>query len=64
MMKITVNSKEIEIETSSFGDLLALFRFNPGKIAVTINGKAVPAQEFINLELHEGDIIEIDRVGR
>lgn len=61
-MKITVNSKEIDIETSSFGDLLALFRFNPGKIAVTINGKLIPAQEIIKLELHEGDVLEIDRV--
>ncbi len=61
VMKITVNSKEIEFEKSTLLDLLTLFRFKPALIAVHKNGELIPREKYAEAFLKDGDTLEIGR---
>ncbi|HDP79709.1 MAG TPA: sulfur carrier protein ThiS [Spirochaetes bacterium] len=60
-MNITVNFREIEFDGATLGELLKLYRFDPLKIRVEINGEIVPSARYADMTLNEGDVLDIDR---
>lgn len=60
-MRITVNFREIEFDGTTLQELLVLYRFNPSRIRVEINGETVPSDQYGSVRLKEGDVLDIDR---
>ena len=62
MINLTVNGKPRPIETSvDLATYLASFGFNLQFVAVGYNGEVVKKDEFANLTLKDGDVLEIVR---
>ena len=57
-MKITVNGDNMDVAATTMTDLLVELAYD-GKIATALNEKFVAASNRNNVELHEGDRVEI-----
>ena len=57
-MKITVNGDNIDVAATTMADLLVELAYD-GKIATALNDEFVAASNRNNVELHEGDRVEI-----
>ncbi len=60
-MRITVNFREIEFDGTTLQELLVLYRFNPSRIRVEINGETITSDQYGSVRLEEGDVLDIDR---
>ena len=57
-MKITVNGDNMDVAATTMADLLVELAYD-GKIATALNEEFVAASNHNNVELHEGDRVEI-----
>lgn len=57
-MKITVNGDNMDVAATTIADLLVELAYD-GKIATALNEEFVTTSNRNNVELHEGDRIEI-----
>lgn len=56
---IKLNGKNIEKDCINLLTLIEEEKFNIQRIAVELNGKIVKKQDYKNIVLHSGDIVEI-----
>ena len=62
MINLMVNGKPRELEESiNLADYLASFGFNLQHVAVGYNGEVVAKDQFEQVKLKEGDVLEIVR---
>ena len=62
-MFITLNGKKQKLrEEMPLSRLLAEFKVEERAVAIEVNGNIIPRSEFSNLEIKEGDTIELLRV--
>ena len=57
-MKITVNGDNMDVAATTMADLLVELAYD-GKIATALNEEFVAGSNRNNVELHEGDRVEI-----
>ncbi len=62
-MKITANSKTFELEqTKTISEFIKSLDISPERCVVEYNGKALRFAQFADIELREGDKLEIMKV--
>lgn len=59
-VKITLNGKSAEVSAGrTVSQLLEEKKFNPRRCVAEINGKAMPFAQFKDVEINDGDTLEI-----
>ena len=58
-MELRVNGEDRSFDGCTLHELITSINLNPGRIAVELNGNIVPRSEFGNVELKNGDSLEI-----
>lgn len=58
-MRITLNGKTIEVETTVLSDILEECGYQHDRIATAVNGEIVHRQARVETELSEGDRLEV-----
>ncbi len=62
-MTITANSKSYEIDNqSTVGEFIEKMGENPKRCVVELNGKAMRFEQFKDLPLNDGDVLEVMRI--
>ena len=62
-MTITANSKSYEIDNpSTVGEFIEKMGENPKRCVVELNGNAMRFEQFKDLPLNDGDVLEVMRI--
>lgn len=60
MVKLTVNGRQFSFETEPSGvQLLEQLKLTPATVVAELNGEVVKREQFLELTLGDGDVIEL-----
>lgn len=58
-MRISFNGKVLDVEAVTLADVLSALEFGDAVVATAVNGRFVPASARRELQLADGDAIEV-----